>query len=313
LLNHKKTVLILGANGFLGRECCKIFAQNGYSVSSADRSGKVDYLVDFSSPIDVDSLPCNLDIVVNCAAVQYVSKELPFFFRQDYFYRNNVEAARNLYLRFRHSNCHFIHVGTSMMYKQTVEGIYSTKSKIIQQGLYSHSKISAQRYFDKLPRMATVIPCIIGGIGRGGLFEGFINSISKFGGVIIPGKGRNLISMVHVSDVANLIFLLAEKRSQGYFNAAGRHALTISDWIEIIGKHLEKSPWVIRLPIMPIKLVSLIVGYRFLAKEQLLMLEYPHLLDISESLNLGWKPRFNNYEIIKEIADYIIEKSKTCA
>jgi NAD(P)-dependent dehydrogenase (short-subunit alcohol dehydrogenase family) len=45
LLNHKKTVLILGANGFLGRECCKIFAQNGYSVSSADRSGKVDYLL----------------------------------------------------------------------------------------------------------------------------------------------------------------------------------------------------------------------------------------------------------------------------
>ncbi len=313
MLNHKKTVLILGANGFLGRECCKIFAHYRYRVSTADRSGNVDYLVDFSNSIEVDSLPCNFDIVVNCAAVQYVSNELPFFFRQNYFYRNNVEAARNLYLRFRHSNCHFIHVGSSMMYKQTAEGIYSTKSKMNQQGLYSHSKISAQRYIEKLPRLATVIPCIIGGIGRGGLFEGFINSISNFGGVIIPGKGRNLISMVHVSDVANLIFLIAKKRSQGYFNAAGRHALTISDWIEIVGKHLEKSPWVIRLPIMPIKLGSLIFGYRLLAKEQLLMLEYPHLLDISESLNLGWKPKFSNNEIIKEIADYIVEKSKTCA
>jgi hypothetical protein len=66
-------------------------------------------------------------------------------------------------------------------------------------------KIFAQRYFEKLPRLVKVIPCITGDIERG-IFESFINSISKFRRVIIPGKGRNLISRVHVSDVANLIF-----------------------------------------------------------------------------------------------------------
>lgn len=303
-----QSVLITGAAGFLGRECCKLFSKNNYKVISTDIHGDVDLIGDLSQKSFVENLP-DVDIVINCAAVQYVTKSLPFFKRNSFFYKNNILAAKNLSLKYFNSSVHFIHIGTSMMYKQTGQDLYSVGSEKSPSGIYSQSKLSAQMYIDKIKNLATVIPCIIGGEGREGLFVNFILTMKRFGIVLIPGKGMHKIHMIHVEDVSSLLLQIAKNQSTGFFNAGGEGVLSINEWIDVISNELNlKSIKRIYLPLLPIKILSQILGYRLLAREQLLMLKYPHVLNIKESLDTGWSPKYSNTKIVQDIAQYVSKR-----
>ena len=203
-----------------------------------------------------------------------------------------------------------IHLGTSMMYKQTGQDTYNLKSAMGGEGVYSKSKLQAQAYIDQLPGSATVIPCIIGGEGREGLFIGFVNMMKKIGFVIFPGQGRHKIHMVHVSDVAELILLIANQHNAGLYTAAAPEPLSIRQWIDEIKDELKINRVTpVSIPLLPVKLISQALLYRLLAREQLLMLKYPHVLDIKESLAIGWQPKFTNAQIVRDIATHINRQS----
>jgi nucleoside-diphosphate-sugar epimerase len=301
-------ILITGGAGFLGSECATQFIERGHDVLTTDKTGRVDILGDLSNGTFVESLP-DADVVVNCAAVQYVTKDIPLFAREEFFYRNNVQSAENLAKRYSRPPTHFIHVGTSMMYEQTGQERYTTKSPMKGEGVYSRSKLLAQKHLEKLPKLATVIPCIIGGKGREGLFNNFVKMMVKFGAVTLPGQGIHKLHMVHVVDVASLIVMIAEAGKTGIYNAAAPHPLSIRQWIDEIenelGIHRVK---IISLPLLPIKLISQLTFYRLLAREQLIMLKKPHVLSTVETEKLGWKPKFSNSKIARDIAHSIIGK-----
>ena len=298
-------VLITGAAGFLGSECVKQFKSNGYEVITTDKSGQVDLIGDLSDETFTATLP-DVDVVVNCAAVQYVTKGLPFFFRKQFFKKNNTDAAKNLSERYKNTPAHVIHVGTSMMYKQTGQDHYDIHSEMGGSGVYSLSKLQAQIFIDQIPNAATVIPCIIGGEGREGLFRGFVTLMKKFGIVVFPGHGDHKIHMVHVIDVASLIVQIATVHASGFYNAAAPKPLSIRQWIDEIKDELSiKQVIPIAIPLLPVKCLSRFLGYRLLASEQLLMLEWPHVLTIEESLAIGWQPQFSNAKIARDIAAHI--------
>lgn len=298
-------ILITGGGGFLGKECVKLLRSRSHEVISVDREGQVDLLGDLSEPNFTVSLP-DVDTVIHCAAVQYVTKNLPLIFRKSYFQKNNVIATQNLCNRYRGTSAHFIHVGTSMMYRQTGQDLYDTNSPMGGEGVYSKSKVDAQTYVNDLPGSATVIPCIIGGKGREGLFRGFVTMMKKYGVVFYPGKGLHKTHMIHVEDVASLILAISEKQAFGYFNAAAPEPLSISEWIDQIQDTLKIPPVIrVSLPLLPVRVLSMIMGYRLLAREQLLMLKYQHILDIQRSVNIGWRPKYTNAEIVRDIATHI--------
>jgi nucleoside-diphosphate-sugar epimerase len=298
-------VLITGGSGFLGKACIKLLRSRSYDVISVDRDGQVDLLGDLSDPNFTVSLP-DVDTVIHCAAVQYVTKNLPIIFRKKYFQKNNVTATQNLCERYSGTSVHFIHIGTSMMYKQTGQDLYDTNSRMGGEGVYSKSKVDAQAYIDNFPGSATVIPCIIGGEGREGLFRGFVTMMKKYGVVFYPGKGLHKTHMIHVEDVASLILAISENQVSGYFNAAAPEPLSISEWVDQIQVTLKIPPVVrVSLPLLPVKALSMMMGYRLLAREQLLMLKYQHILDIERSINIGWQPKYTNAEIVRDIAIHI--------
>jgi nucleoside-diphosphate-sugar epimerase len=293
--------LVTGAAGFLGRECLRQLRAAGHDVLSTDRSGEVDFQGDLADSRFCATLP-DADAVLHCAAVQYLSPDLPFFARKAYFRKNNAEATAKLARRYAGKGTHFIFVGSSMMYQQNGAASYSPGSPMRAQGVYSASKLAAFEYVRRLSnRSAAVLPCIIAGPGRGGLFRPFARSIARFGAAVFPGEGKHPVHMVHVEDAASLAVRVLEGRAAGIFNAASPGPLSIDRWVDVIAAELGvRRARRIRLPLAPIRAASAATGYRLLAAEQLLMLRYPHVLDVAKGLALGWKPRWDNTAILRE-------------
>ena len=301
---HMDKILITGSMGFLGSECIRKFKQKGFEVISTDKEVGADIVGNLSDPFFVQSLP-QVDVVVNCSAVQYVTKNIPID-RKKFFYDNNVKANKNLSEKYKDVK-HFINIGTSMMYKISEKDL-SEINDLQGNGVYSISKLDAQTYINTIPNSATVIPCIIGGPGREGLFKGFVKMIDKFPLVLVPGDGSKPVHMVHVEDVAELIYLIYEKSAFGLYNAASINPLSINQWIEVISSKLGKKPFYkFHLNTSFLRGISYLTGYRLLAREQLIMLEKRHVLNIEKSIKLGWVPKYSNDQIVEQTAGYILE------
>jgi nucleoside-diphosphate-sugar epimerase len=301
-----KRVLITGAAGFVGRVCVDVLRTRGHLVVATVRVGPVDLPGDLSDRAFVSTLP-DVDAVIHAAAVQYVSADLPLLSRTRYFRENNVLATAHLCERYDGRSTHFVNIGTSMMYAQNGAPFYNVKSPMAGQGVYSVSKLEALRYVQAMRnKTATLIPCIIGGVGREGLFRSFVSMMTSRGVVVFPGTGRHKTSMVHVQDVASLLTCIVESTATGYFNAAAPRPLSIQDWIDEIERELDLKPVRrIQPPLAPIHALAALSRYRLLAREQLLMLGQSHVLTTDESIALGWQPRHDNAAIVRDIARYI--------
>lgn len=296
-------VLVTGSTGFLGSECVRRLRDAGHDVTGTDKREGADIALDLADTRGLDRLP-SVDAVIHSAAVQYVSPDLPLIRRAAYFRRNNVEATRNLIRRYSGSGAHFVNVGTSMMYEQTGRRSYDESCPWRGQGLYTASKIEAQRMVDAMPDpTACVIPCIIAGEGRGGLFASLTGSIHRWGVAIWPGPGAHKIHLVHVRDAASLLVTVVTQRAVGRFNAASLEPLGIADWVDEIETALHLSHVRrVRVPLIAVKSAAVLSGYRLLAREQLLMLNAAHVLSIDAAAALGWAPAFTNAEIVRETA-----------
>jgi nucleoside-diphosphate-sugar epimerase len=296
-------VLVTGTSGFLGAECADQLRSAGHEIVTVDKSGTPDRTIDLADAAAVRQLP-DVDAVVHSAAVQYVSNDLPVFRRQAYFARNNVAATRNLVERYDGSGAHFVNIGSSMMYAQDGRAIYSVHSPWRAQGVYTASKIAAQRHVDRMTNpTACVIPCIIAGEGRGGLFASLVQSMRRWHTAVCPGPGTHKIHLVHVRDAAALIVRVVAHRSTGRFNAASAQPLSIVEWIGEMTDELGLSRIRrVTLPLGPIEIASAVSRYRLLAREQVLMLRFRHVLSLDESLALGWTPRYTNAQIVRDTA-----------
>jgi nucleoside-diphosphate-sugar epimerase len=299
-------ILLTGAHGFLGRPCARRLRECGHTVTTTDLVGEVDLHGDLADADFTRQLP-DVEAVVHAAAVQYVTPTLPLLNRGTWFRRNNIEATRLLVQRYAGSDIHFVNIGTSMMYAQNGAPQYGTGSPMMGQGVYSRSKLTAQQLVEQgMPRWATVIPCIIGGPGREGLFRNFVRAIARGRAVTIPGRGAHPVAMVHVDDVARLVELIIRCGAAGFFNAAAPRPLSINDWVREIEDEIQAPPSrIVHLPLKPLQWLAALSGWRLLAREQTLMLQWPHVLDISRSLALGWQPRHDNARIARDIARHI--------
>lgn len=303
----QRSVLVTGAAGFLGARCVAALQRRGWQVLSTDRAGGVDFVGDLADERFTRKLPA-VQAVVHAAAVQYVTPQLPLLRRRAFFERNNVLATRRLAERYAgEAGLHFVNIGTSMMYRQCGAARYGVRSLMQGQGVYSRTKLEAQREVERrFERWATVVPCIIGGPGREGLFRGFVRSIQRRGRVLYPGRGQHATAMVHVDDVAELVALVLERGACGLFNAAAPSPLSIAEWAAQIADELGlPPPRQLRLPLRPVALLAAASGWRLLAREQVLMLAQPHVLDIEDSLALGWQPRHDSRRIVRDIARHI--------
>lgn len=282
-------ILVTGANGLVG-STLKRLLDNQWEILTTDLIGDVNFRGDLKDRDFVNSLP-EVDCIINCAAVQYFTPNIPFFKRRKYFYDNNVLPIKNLNKKYGNSIKFFIQFGSSMMYKKKLDGQYNAINDYASNGVYSDSKCQAYKESKKLKcPFAFIIPSIIAGSGRKGFFSIVAKMIDRFRIVIIPGACSHATGVVHVDDVCNLVMKILAAQAEGIFNADSGESASISEWVDLISKKLNKKVFKIKIPLILFRCIGFLSSYRFIAKEQLMILEYPQYLDLRESQAIGWQP-----------------------
>ena len=294
-----KSILITGANGFLGRDLIQILDKSKYQIYTTDLIGSVDFTGDLTDKLFVKKLP-EVDIIINVAAVQYASGSIPILNKRKFFKKNNVDSIINLKSKYGNSLQLFVQIGTSMMFKKNKDGVYDPNSEFNGNGYYSESKVQAFHIFrDFNCKKSLIIPSIIGGPGRAGLFSTIAKIIKKFGILILPTKSYKT-SIVHVRDVSYLIQEVIDQELEGVFNASSLEKTSISDWISLIEGYLNKKCFIIKIPIFLFWIIGFLSNYNVLAKEQILMLSGNHILKPNTSNNLTWRPKKDVKTIVEE-------------
>ncbi len=284
----------------------KLFQTRAHEVITTDKTGTVDLRGDLADPEFTASLP-DCDVVVNCAAVQYVTKRCAAPLPQIVF-RAQQRAGRGKSLRTLQARTSF----HPCRYEHDVPTDRAGKVRHSQQDGWGRrlQPVEDGSAGVRRHRAGPLRPLFLASSAEkdGKDYSGgFVKMMKKFGFVAFPGRGvDHKIHMVHVIDVASLIYRVAETRASGFFNAADPDPLSIREWIDEIAAELGvRDVKNVSIPLLPVSFLSWMSGYRLLAREQLLMLKLQHVLSIDESLAIGWRPRYSNGRIARDIAAHI--------
>jgi len=119
----------------------------------------------------------------------------------------------------------------------------------------------------------------------------------------MPGACSHATGVIHVDDVCNLVLKILTAQAEGIFNADSGERASISEWVDLISKKLNKKVLKIEIPLILFKCIGFLSSYRFIAKEQIMILEYPQYLNLSESQKIDWQP---TKSIEKILADTLV-------
>jgi len=229
-----RTIAITGASGFVGGSIAKYLDSRGYTVVRCGRRAGSGVDVVW----DIDSGPCegmpSVDAVIHCAA--RVDDWGPY----DEMFRTNVQGTVNVLRTFRNSDT-FIYMSSASVYDFSAADRTLKENDPISEvflNAYSETKrlgeIEVERYTD-IPKRIVLRPHIVYGPGDTTLTPRLKEAV-RFGRFIVPGDGRNRLSVTHVDNLTGAVEALLDsktRRSFEIYNLADERTGTARDIFEV--------------------------------------------------------------------------------
>lgn len=314
-------LLLTGATGFIGRYLLQELKDSGYEVwvavrSESNRSGLASESiveVDYGSTAQMKSAFEEIggfDYVVHNAGVTKCSHRSTFM---EVNYRNTTRLLRALEALAQRPKCFFYMSSMSSFAPNLTT--QPLRSDSPQQPIteYGRSKLAAEKAI-----AASVIPhvilCPTGVYGKGD--QDYILSIQtmKRGFSFVSGTTPQLLSFVHVRDVARAVsFLLQHPESYGmrYLLSDGKD-YTDQDFTEIVSQLIGRHVREVRVPLRLVKRacyigdkVGKIIGKPLVFNQDKypILAQHNWLCDITPLLSLGFQPQYDLRSGIAEALD----------
>lgn len=82
-------------------------------------------------------------------------------------------------------------------------------------------------------------------------FHKLFDAINNRKLIPLPGNGKSLYQPIYYKDLSKVIFQLIFRESfnYGFYNCTGHETLSLKEIVELIGKVLNKRPWVVNVPL----------------------------------------------------------------
>jgi nucleoside-diphosphate-sugar epimerase len=255
-----KTIVVTGANGFIGRYLIEYFSKRNYKVIALiHRAYKaalpgVDYRLFELDSFAGDVIPENTIAVIHAAYIPYRKGN-----NSD---ERNLRATKRLLEFSRKKN-----VGKFVFLSS-----FSAMPDALSH--YGQSKYRQEQLFD-ISKDLILRPALVR--GEGGLFRNIEKVIEKSGIIPLPGGGKQPVQLVDIDVLAKVIESSIEKNISGEYNIASGKPITVKELYLDIANTLNRKIRFVNIPfalILPaVNLLSLFTENLPVTKENILGLK----------------------------------------
>jgi nucleoside-diphosphate-sugar epimerase len=307
------THLITGGSGFLGHLIAQELLARGERIRIADvwedpyRDKDIEFVqCDVRDPEAVRAAIRGVDIVHHNAALVPLTK-LGKVFRDV-----NVEGSRIVAQEAARANvgC-FVHMSSSAIYGAPREMPIQLTTPTAPVEAYGRSKLAGElavREVSEKANMPLIVirPRTILGPGRLGIFQLLFDWIREGVNVYVIGSGRIPFQFVHARDLMDAYMLAVDRGEPGIYNVGTDRYGTLREALENLIRHAGSPSRVRSLPeSLTMRTLQTLDFLRLspLAPWHYLTYHKPFCFDVRHVLELGWKPRYSNDEMLRESYD----------
>jgi nucleoside-diphosphate-sugar epimerase len=290
-MKDNNSVLVTGADGFIGRHLVPYLAARGYRVVAASRkvpafnSPNIVFarLPDLSTPFDWQPFLKDCDAVVHLAGIAHT------FAEEDLYDRVNHQATDRLANAAHRCGTHLVFVSSIAAQSSSFSEHELTEDDPPRpNNPYGRSKLAAEHAIRASGVSFTILrPVVMYGEGEKGNFA-FVHQISRLPVLLPFGKltaKRSVLSVQNFCSAVELV--LTDSRARGETLIVSDPApLAVSELIARYRASLGRPPWIIAIPEKLIELFLKTTGQSAIWQR----IGCPLVARPRKLLSLGWKP-----------------------
>jgi nucleoside-diphosphate-sugar epimerase len=159
--------------------------------------------------------------------------------------------------------------------------------------------------------LIVIRPRTILGPGRLGIFQILVNWIRANVNVYVIGSGNIDFQFVHARDLMEAYMIAVEHGKAGTYNVGTDRYGTLRQALENLIRHARSQSRVRSLPEGPaIRTLQFLDFLRIspLAPYHYLTYHHPFAFDVQHVIDIGWKPRYSNDDMLQESYDLFVRE-----
>lgn len=243
-------ILLTGSTGFIGRNLIarlagkhEIFAVTRGSETDLLEQGVTPVRADLLSPVDRDSLPASIDVVVHLA--QH-NAQFPLAARE-LFAVNTTRTQELLDYAIRHGARQFVFASSGDVYgyRQTRQPFKETEPSAPHSfyGVTKHCSEMLARQYEEFLDVAIFRLFTPYGPGQTGRLVPSVGTRVRDGlPVRVHLGGRPFLTPIYIADVVTAFEVGIETNTSGTFNIAGNAVTNVKNIAQTIGRLIGKTP-----------------------------------------------------------------------
>lgn len=320
---ESESLLVSGANGFIGKQLCAELSRQGQSVRAAVRLARPGNLLENVATVSIGEINGETDwtdalhgvkVVIHLAARVHVMKTNASS-RLDELHKVNIDGAWNLARQAHDAGVQrFIFIssikvnGESTPFGQP----YTTEHQPAPIDPYGISKCEAEDALRQLAdetgmELVIIRPPLVYGPGVKANFHSMMYWLNK--GIPLPlGSIQNKRSFVALDNLIDLIITCIDHPAAANqtFLAGDGEDLSTTELLQRLGKALGKPARLFSMPIWALTVGATVLGRRDMAQRLCNSLQ----VDISKACDLlGWQPPVSVDDALKKTAAAFLQKS----
>lgn len=313
--------LVTGGSGFLGNLIIKRLLDAGDEVVSIDvwQDPLASKEIEFRK-IDVRDYQAVLSAMRGVTMVHHNAALVPLTKSGKEFWEVNVEGSKNVASAALKAGVKtFIHMSSSAIYGAPKELPITNKTPTNPIEIYGRGKLAGEKAVREIldgssVNSIAIRPRTIIGEGRLGIFKILFDWIAESRDIYTIGDGENLFQFVHAHDLMDAYMIISRLEKSGAYNVGTHSFGTLNDALENVIEHAGSSSVVKHLPRkLSIGTLKTLDKLKLspLAPWHYLTYDKPFYFDVSNLIEMGWKPKYSNDLMLAEAYDSVQNMQST--